>query len=91
MGQNYNRQKGDIDAKVLRENEAVRKAHEAWTDVIFKHQSEYYTQRQLHLITSNSIRSKPADFFPVWEEWAPEAKQLYDQLIAAIPFTHGLD
>jgi hypothetical protein len=91
MGQHYNRQKGTIDAKVLRDNQAVKAAHQAWTRVIFKHQSECYSKRALHRITPNTIGSKPTDFFPVLVDWAPAAKQLYDQQIAAVGFTHDLD
>ena len=65
MANNFNRAKGRLDAKVLRENEDVREAHAAWTAVIYAHQSTDYG-RGYSQTTRKSISTKKADFFPVW-------------------------
>jgi hypothetical protein len=91
MGQQWNRKKQIIDERVLRDHPAIREAHEAWTAVIKTHQSKYYKQRGLHQATVHSIQQKSSNFFPVWEAWGPAAKQLYDQLTAAVGFRHGID
>lgn len=89
MSNNFNHQKGRLDSKVLRENKDVREAHEAWTAVIHDHQSKYYGQRYITQ-TRNSISKRASNFFPVWLEWSPATKMLYDESIARVPFTHGI-
>jgi hypothetical protein len=91
MRQQYNRHKAKIDWAVLNEHPRIKKAYEAWGVVIRKHQSKYFGLYGFSKATVHSIRKKPASFFPVWELWAPEAKQLYDQLTAAVGFTHGIE
>ena len=66
MTQAFNRQKANLDLKVLRENPAILLAQEAWTAVILTHQSKYYQQTGQANHTAQSIQKKPANHFPVW-------------------------
>jgi hypothetical protein len=91
MTQAVNRAKATLDLKVLRENPKIEAARKAWTAVILTHQSKYYQQTGQANHTAQSIQKKPANHFPVWVDWAPDAKQKYDALLESAGFKHGID
>jgi len=91
MTQAVNRQKATLDLKVLRDNPEIEDARKAWTAVILAHHSKYYGNWGQGQYTALTIQKKPANHFPVWVDWAPDAKQKYDALLESAGFKHGID